>query len=31
MTEIALDIEECFDIVVVKPALAHLDVICGAR
>ena len=31
MAEIALDIEEGADIVMVKPALAYLDVICRAR
>ncbi len=31
MAEIALDIEEGADIVMVKPALAYLDIICRAR
>jgi porphobilinogen synthase len=31
MAEIALDIEEGADIVIVKPALAYLDIICRAR
>jgi porphobilinogen synthase len=31
MREIALDVEEGADIVMVKPALAYLDVICRAR